>query len=273
MVDIGVADEEIETDSRTSRVEDVICGPNDLHAVDESLQDVAPNRRLDHVAVLDSILRADELLQRGEVPYLSVPAHDFGIALIRFEAPPEHLVPRADVRRDRAAQASLDLLVVLRCRVLAEYRAFGVLVPSPCSGQHRGRIVVVPLGCGSLTGWIEVALLDAALRDGHAGHRTVRAALLGDDIRPVDPVRLAVEPNPTLRHRILVELEIGAIRPRQTLASYMAVRWASSSGVSRRSPTISPAFWSHASFPRILRAMRIPIPTISHAPTMNGDKL
>src|ERR1700680_724445 len=105
MVDIGVADEEIETDSRAPGVEDIIGGRDDLHAIDESLEHVATNCRLYHVAVLASVLGTDELLERGEVPDLSVPAHDFGISLIGFEASPEHLVPCAHVRRDRAAQA------------------------------------------------------------------------------------------------------------------------------------------------------------------------
>src|SRR5258708_2110858 len=98
MVDIGVPDEEIETDSRASGREDIIGCRDDLLAVDEPREDVAMNRRLDHVAILHSIVRTDELCQRGEIADLAIPAHDLGVATLCLEAPPEHLVTGADMR-------------------------------------------------------------------------------------------------------------------------------------------------------------------------------
>src|SRR6266852_180911 len=120
MVDVGVADEEIESYSRTARGEDVVDGRDHLDTVDEPLEHVALNSRLHHVPVLNTVLRADELLQRGEVPYLPVPTHDFRVSLVRLETPEEHLVPGAEMWRDRAAQPYLDLLEVLGRRILAE---------------------------------------------------------------------------------------------------------------------------------------------------------
>src|SRR5229473_7135573 len=144
VVDVGVTDEEIEPYSRTARGEGVVCGRDDLDAADETFEDVAANGRLDHIAILDAILRTDQLFQRGEVPHLSIPAHDFRVSLVGLKAPPEHLIPRAQMRCDRAAQAYLDLLEVLGRRFFAENSALPVLVLSPSTRQHRGRIVVVP---------------------------------------------------------------------------------------------------------------------------------
>src|SRR5438445_5816013 len=161
MVDVGVTNEEVEAHAGTSGVEDVVGRRDDLNAVDEPLEDIAADGRLDHVPVLDAVLRTDQLPQRGEVPDLPVPAHDFRVSLIRLETPEEHLVAGADMGRDGAAQANFDLLEKLGCRVLAENRALRVLVLSPGACQNRGRIVIVPFGSGSLAArQVEVALLD-----------------------------------------------------------------------------------------------------------------
>src|SRR5258708_30755946 len=66
MVDVGVADEEIETDSGTARGEDLVGGGDDLDAVDEPLEHVAGHGPLGAIAILDAEVRADQLLQRGE---------------------------------------------------------------------------------------------------------------------------------------------------------------------------------------------------------------
>src|SRR5579859_916503 len=50
VVEMGVADEEIETDSRTARGEDAVCSRDDLDAV----EDVAVDGRPDHITVLDA---------------------------------------------------------------------------------------------------------------------------------------------------------------------------------------------------------------------------
>src|ERR1700730_12528103 len=97
MVDVCIPDEEIEPDSRASGLEHVVFGGDDFHAVDESLEDVAVDGRLDHITVFDCVLRANELLERCEVAHLAVPAHDLRVALICREASPEHLVPGAEM--------------------------------------------------------------------------------------------------------------------------------------------------------------------------------
>src|SRR5229473_6336694 len=145
MVDVGVADEEIESYSRTARGEDVVGGRDHLDTVDEPLEHVALNSRLHHVPVLNTVLRADELLQRGEVPYLPVPTHDFRISLVRLETPEEHLVPGAEMWRDRAAQPYLDLLEVLGRRILAENGALPVLVLPPVNGTPSTEIYTLSL--------------------------------------------------------------------------------------------------------------------------------
>src|SRR5215831_16773461 len=121
VVDVGVANEEVEADPRSALAEDVIGSGDHLHAVDVALDDVADDARLDDVAVLDAILRAGELGQRGEVPDLPVPPHDLRVAVGGLQAPEEHLVPGAAVWLHRAAQAYLDLLEVLVGRVPAEH--------------------------------------------------------------------------------------------------------------------------------------------------------
>src|ERR1700674_1175813 len=104
------------------------------------------------------------------------------------------------MRRDRSPKAPPHLLEVLVRRPPAEDLALRVLVLSPRSRQHRGRIVVITFRGGALTARrTEVALLNATLRHGHAGHGPVGAAAPGDDVGPVDPVLLAVEPHPALR--------------------------------------------------------------------------
>src|SRR6266851_5271682 len=174
---------------------DVVGGRDHLDTVDEPLEHVALNSRLHHVPVLNTVLRADELLQRGEVPNLPIPTHDFRVSLVSIETPEEHLVPGAEMWRDRTAQPYLDLLEVLGRRVLAENRALRVLVLPPGARQHRGRIVVVPFGDGALTARrIEIALLDAPLRDSHTRHRSVGETVLRKDVGPVDPISLAVDP-------------------------------------------------------------------------------
>ena len=59
MVDVGVADAEVEPDAGAALGEDVVRRRDDFHAVDESLEDVADDGCLDQVAVLDPVLRAD----------------------------------------------------------------------------------------------------------------------------------------------------------------------------------------------------------------------
>src|SRR5437660_1742119 len=161
MVDVGVPDEEIETDSRATTCEDVVRGRDHLDAVDEPLDDVAAYGGLDDVAMFDAVFRADVLLQRSEVSDPAIPAHDFHVPILGFEASPEHLVPRAHMRRDRAAEPDLDLLKVLVRRAPAENNALPVLVRSPSAGQHCGRVVVVAFrDTRFTTRWVEVALLD-----------------------------------------------------------------------------------------------------------------
>src|SRR5438445_9261708 len=72
VVDVGVPDEKVESDSGAAGVEHVVGGRDHLDAVDEPFEEVAVNRCLYHVAVLDAVLRADQLLQRGEVSDLPV---------------------------------------------------------------------------------------------------------------------------------------------------------------------------------------------------------
>src|SRR5262249_28331337 len=102
----------------------------------------------------------------------------------------EHLVPRAAVRRQRAPQADLDLLVILLRRVSAEHPRLDLLILAPGARQQGGRIGVRSLA-----------------------HRTMRDAVLGDDVVPVDPVLPTVEPLPALRDGIFVKLESGAVGP------------------------------------------------------------
>src|SRR4249919_3870067 len=108
VVHVGIADEEVEPDPRAALAEDVVGGGDHFHAVDVALDDVAGDARLDDVAVLDPVLRAGELGQRGEVPDLPVPPDDLRVAFLGLQAAEEHLVPAAAVRLHRAAQADLD---------------------------------------------------------------------------------------------------------------------------------------------------------------------
>src|SRR5438270_1684092 len=213
---------------------------------------------LDLVAILDSVLRANELLERCEVTDLAVPAHDLRVALFGLEASPEHLVAAADMRCDRAAQPDLDLLEVFVGGLAAEDACFRVLVPAPVAREHRGRVVVVALRRTFLAAGAEAGLLRAFLGDRHARHRSIRLAALRDHIGPVDAVLLAVEPFPVFGDRVLVALEAGAVRPLH---------------LSRRSSTISPAFWSQSSPPRRLSTTSTAMPSRSHTPTTTGVRL
>src|SRR5713226_8326758 len=104
VVDVGVADEEIEADSGASGLEHVLGGRGHLLAVDQAADMVALNVGLDLVAVLHAVLRADELLQRREIPDIAIPAHDLRVALVGLEASPENLIAAAPIRFDLAAQ-------------------------------------------------------------------------------------------------------------------------------------------------------------------------
>src|SRR6185312_3396169 len=203
VVDVGVADEEVEPDPRAALAEDVIDSGDFLHAVDVAPDDVAGDARLDHVAVLDPVLRTGELGQGREVANLPVPPHDLRVAVLGLEAPEEYLVPRAPVRGDRAAQPYLDLLEVLIGRVPAEYRRSRVLVPAPPAGQHGRGVVVVSLRAGRpARHGVQVSLFGASFSDGHPGHRPVDLTVAGDDVGPVDPVGAAVEPDPAFGDRV-----------------------------------------------------------------------
>src|SRR5258707_2827138 len=150
VVDVGVANEEVEPDPRAALVEDIIGSGDHLYAVDVTLDEISDDARRHDITVLDPVLRAGELGQRGEVPDLPVPPHDLRVANFGFQAPEEHLVPGAAVWRDRAAQAYLDFLEVLIGGVPAEHLRVRVLVPAPMTSEHGGRIVVVSFsGCST----------------------------------------------------------------------------------------------------------------------------
>ncbi len=51
MVDVRVPDEEVEPDSRAPALKYIVCRRDDLGAVDEPLDDVALDGRLDDVAI------------------------------------------------------------------------------------------------------------------------------------------------------------------------------------------------------------------------------
>ena len=70
MVDVGVADEEVEADSGTARTEHVVGGGDHFHAVNESPDVMAGDCRLHDVTIPDPVLRTDKLPQRREVPDL-----------------------------------------------------------------------------------------------------------------------------------------------------------------------------------------------------------
>src|SRR5262249_24872169 len=73
--------------------------------------------------------------------------------------------------------------------VPAEHPGFDGLVVSPRSRQERGRI-----GVSSLA------------------HRSMGDSVRGDDVIPVDPDLLAVDPLPTFRDGTFVNLATGAVR-------------------------------------------------------------
>src|SRR5258708_16801933 len=137
VVDVGVANEEVEPDPRAALVQDIIGGGDYLYAVDVTFDEIADDARCHDITVLDPVLRAGELGQRGEVPDLPVPPHDLRVAILGFQAPEEHLVPGAAVWRDRAAQAYLDFLEVLIGGVPAEHLRVRVLVPAPKDQRAR----------------------------------------------------------------------------------------------------------------------------------------
>src|SRR5260370_24916527 len=145
VVDVGVANEEVEPDPRAALAEDMIGGGDHLYAVDVTLDEIADDARRHDITVLDPVLRAGELEQRGEVPDLPVPSHDLRVAIFGFQAPEEHLVPSAAVWRDRAAQAYLDFLEVLIGGVPAEHLSVRELVPAPRTSEHGGRSGLVSL--------------------------------------------------------------------------------------------------------------------------------
>ena len=131
MVDVGVADEEIEADPGAARVEGVVGSGDHFHAVDESPDVAAGDDRLHDVTVADPVLRADKLPQRREIPDFAVPPHDLGVGVLGLQASPEDLVSGAAVRRQGAAQAYLDFLEILLRRVLAEHGRGDVLARAP----------------------------------------------------------------------------------------------------------------------------------------------
>src|SRR5437762_1155023 len=95
MIDVGVADEEVEADSGTALTEHVVGRGDHLHAVNESPDVMAGDCGLHDVAIPDPVLRTDKLPQRREVPDFTVPPHDLGIGIVRLEASEENLVPGA----------------------------------------------------------------------------------------------------------------------------------------------------------------------------------
>src|SRR5262249_1043355 len=133
------------------------------------------NRRLDQVPILDTILGTRVLLKRSPVLDSPVPPDNLDVSLRCLQTSPEYLVPRAILRRQRATQAYFDLLVVLLALVPAEHLSFAVLVLSPYALEQCGRIGVVSLG-----------------------HRSIGYPFFGDDVVPVIPILLAVNPPPAL---------------------------------------------------------------------------
>src|SRR6516162_9906558 len=183
-IDIALPDAIIKPDSRIALLVSVVLNGYHFYTVQISLDDIVSNRCLYQVPVLDSILRTSVLFQRSPVLDFPVPPDNLDVGFRCLQASPEHLVPRAILRRQRATQAYFDLLVVLLCLVSAEHLSFAVLVLSPHSLEQRGRIGVISLG-----------------------HRPIGYPVLGDDVVPVNPIFLAIDPAPDLRDRILIELK------------------------------------------------------------------
>src|SRR5580704_7608349 len=276
VIDVRVTDTEVEPDPRTAGVERVVGGGDDFDAVDEPAQHVALDGGLDEVAVLDAVAGTGQLRERGEVCDRAVPPDDLRVGRWGLQAPEEHLVARAHVRGYRAAQPYLDLLEVFLGLVAAEHRALHVLVGAPLAGQHRRRIVVVAFGRGVVF-LAEVALLDPAFGLGHAGSRAVRDAVADHDVRPVDALALAVDPQAAIGDRILVGGEARAIGPYRFAqlghASPSGLITSAPAAVSVRSSMISPALCSQVSPPRSFRMARMATPISIQMPTMNGDQL
>src|SRR6516164_2554952 len=135
VIDIGVADEEVEPDARAAGLDLVVDGRDHLLAVHIAPDDIAGDGGLDQVAVLHAIFLADQLLERGEIADLAVPADDLGVTSVRLQAAPEHLIAVAPMRLDAAPQPDLHFLEILVGLVLAEDPGSAVLVASPASGE------------------------------------------------------------------------------------------------------------------------------------------
>src|SRR5258708_10613644 len=174
VVDVGVANEEVEPDPRAALVEDIIGDGDHLYAVDVTLDEIADDARRHDITVLDPVLRAGELGQRGEVPDLPVPPYDLRVAIFGFQAPEEHLVPSAAVWRARAPQPYPDFLEVLIGGVPAEHLRLRVLVPAPRTSEHGGRVGAASLRGGSPgSGRVNVALLPPPVGPRQCGPRAI----------------------------------------------------------------------------------------------------
>src|SRR5260370_23152508 len=178
-IDIALSDAIIEPDSRIALLVSVVRNGYHFHAVQISLDDIANNRCLYRVPVLDSILRTSVLFQRSPVLDFPVPPDNLDVGFRCLQASPEHLVPRAILRRQGATQAYFDLLEVLLCLVSAEHLSFAVLVLSPYALEQCGRIGVISLV-----------------------HRSIGYPVLVDDVVPVHSIFPAIDPPPPLPDRI-----------------------------------------------------------------------
>src|SRR5271156_6006370 len=223
-----------------SFIDRVIGSGDHFHAVDESGDVVAGDYRLHHVTIPDPVLRAGKLPQRREIPDLPVPPHDLGVGVFCLQASPENLVSGAAVWREGAAQANLDFLEILLRLVLAENCRRHMLVLSPHSGDHGGRVVVVSLRRDPRSPGVrgrEVSLFYPALGGLHARHRAVGHAVPDHDVGPVNTVRGPVEPNTIFRDRVLITLETRAVRPDRVSSDFHRhLRYPRWSPHPRRSP-------------------------------------
>src|SRR5262249_54964761 len=130
-VAVAVPDAVVEAHPQTALGVGVVRDRDHLDAVDEPLDHVAGDGRLDQISVLDPVPSAAELLQRGPVSDLPVPPDDLDVGVRRLQAPPEHLVPSAAMGRERASQTDLDLLVILLMLVSAEDPCLDLLILAP----------------------------------------------------------------------------------------------------------------------------------------------
>src|SRR5262249_22885862 len=188
-INIALADAIIKPDSRIAFLVRVVRNGYHFHPVQVSLDDIANNRCLCQIPVLDSIFSTSVLFQRSPVLDFSVPPDNLDVSFRCFQASPEHLIPSALVRCQCATQAYFDLLIVLLRLVSAEHLSFAVLVLSPYALEQCGRIGVISLG-----------------------HCSIGYPVLGDDVVPVNPIFPAADPTPVLRDGIFVELKTGAVR-------------------------------------------------------------